>query len=55
MELMDDETEEAIRMLTRLAHGDVALVWAALAKHERDGVDKVIDYIKGHRKTHQAA
>jgi hypothetical protein len=43
---MNDRTEKAIHLLTRLARGDVALVRSALLKHERDGVDKVIGYIE---------
>lgn len=42
---MDDRTQEAIRLLTCLAGGDVSLVRLALLEHERDGVDKVIEYI----------
>jgi hypothetical protein len=50
MELMNNETEEAIRLLTRLARGDVALVRSALIQHERHGVDAVISYIQEHRR-----
>lgn len=46
MELMNDRTQEAIRLLTRLAGGDVSLVRMALLEHERDGVGKVIEYIE---------
>jgi hypothetical protein len=46
---MNDRTEEAIRLLTRLARGDVSLVGSALLKHERDGVEKVIAYVKANR------
>jgi hypothetical protein len=55
MELMDDETEDAIRLLTRLARGDVTLVRTALQKHERDSVESVIEYIRLHRKERKAA
>ena len=50
---MNKQTEEAIRLLTRLARGDVALVRSALLKHERNGVESVIDYIRTHRNTGQ--
>jgi hypothetical protein len=53
VELMNKQTEEAIRLLTRLARGDVALVRSALLKHERNGVDSVIEYIRTHRNTGQ--
>ncbi len=43
---MNDGTEEAIRLLTRLARGDVSLVRSALVKQERHGVEAVIAYIK---------
>jgi len=55
VELMNQQTEEAIRLLTRLARGDVALVQSALLRHERDGVEKVISYIKTKRKLREAA
>lgn len=43
---MSQQTEDAIRLLTQFARGDVALVRSALVKHERDGVDAVMDYIE---------
>jgi hypothetical protein len=62
MELMDSETQEVIRVLTRLARGDVALVRSALAlherdlaDHERDGAEKVVDYIRTQMKAREAA
>ncbi len=55
VELMNDQTEEAIRLLTRLARGNVALVRSALLAHEIDGVEKVIACIKKNLKTQTAA
>ena len=55
MDLMTDRTERAISLLTRLARGDVALVRLALLKHERDGVEKVIEFIRQSLKNREAA
>jgi hypothetical protein len=55
VELMNNQTEEAVRLLTRIARGDVAVVRLALLRHERDGVEAVINYIKAKRKIRQAA
>lgn len=51
MELMDSQTETAIRQLTRLAYGNVALVREALVKHRGKDVDAIIQYVRDHRGT----
>ncbi len=50
MELMDSQTETAIRLLTRLAYGNVALVREALVKNEGKDVDAIIQYVRKHRR-----
>jgi hypothetical protein len=50
MQLMDKETEEAVRLLTQLADGDVRLVRAALKSTKGKTVEEVIRYIESHRR-----
>jgi hypothetical protein len=45
MQLLDEKTEEAVGLLTRLAFGNVALVRDALARHGDDSVEAVMDFI----------
>jgi hypothetical protein len=52
---MDDETEEGVRLLARLARGDVRRVRGALAAREPEGVDDVIKYSRSHRKEREPA
>jgi len=50
MERVDAKTDKAIRLLTRLAYGDVGLVRSALVKRETAGVAAVITYINDRRR-----
>lgn len=46
MQLMSDNAEEAIRLLTQVAEGDVALVRQVLVKHKGADASKIIAYIR---------
>jgi hypothetical protein len=49
MHHLDDESERALTLLTRMAFGNVALVRDALAKHGDDSLDAIVRYIQTHR------
>jgi hypothetical protein len=46
MELMSDDTEKAIRLLTKVAGGDVALVRQVLIEHKGADAKTIVEFIR---------
>jgi|GEM_PF-5617900 hypothetical protein len=50
MHHLTDRGEKAVDLLTKLAHGDLALVRVALTTHGEDDIEHVINYIRQNRR-----
>jgi hypothetical protein len=49
MQLLDNKTDQAVSLLTRLAWGNLALVRDALAQHGDESVEAVMRFIMDRR------